>query len=37
MNGRGGMDMHVEFGHDIKEEQKKDYGYPYKLVHEKST
>lgn len=34
MHGSGGMNMHVEFGHNIKEEQKKDYGYPYKLFHE---
>lgn len=31
--GSGGMNMHVEFGHNIKEEQKADYGYPYKLFH----
>lgn len=34
MHGSGGMDMHVEFGHNLKEEQKTDYGYPYKLFHE---
>jgi len=33
MNGNGGMNMHVEFGHNIKEEQKTDYGYLYKRFH----
>ena len=31
--GRGGMDMHVEFGVDLKEKQKIDYGYPFKRIH----
>ncbi len=31
--GRGGMDMHVEFGVDLKEKQKIDYGYPFKTIH----
>ncbi len=35
MHGNGGMNMHVEFGHNIKEEQKTDYGYPYKRFHYK--
>ncbi len=33
VRGRGDMDMHVEFGVDLKEKQKIDYGYPYKLFH----
>ena len=33
MQGNGSMNMHVEFGHNIKEEQKADYGYPYKRFH----
>ena len=34
MSGNGNMNMHVEFGHNIKEEQKADYGYPFKRFHE---
>ena len=34
MQGNGSKNMHVEFGHNIKEEQKADYGYPYKRFHE---
>ena len=29
MHGNGAKNMHVEFGNDIKEEQKINYGYPY--------
>lgn len=34
MHGSGGMDMHVELDHNLKEEQKTAYGYPFKLFHE---
>ena len=30
VHGNGAKNMHVEFGNNIKEEQKADYGYPYK-------
>lgn len=30
MYGNGAKNMHVEFGNNIKEEHKVDYGYPYK-------
>ena len=33
MHGNGQKNMHVEFGTDLKKQQKEDYGYPYKLFH----
>ncbi|MDE5866396.1 MAG: hypothetical protein K2H31_07345, partial [Lachnospiraceae bacterium] len=34
MHGNGAKNMHVEFGNNIKEEHKIDYGYPYKSFNE---
>ena len=33
MHGNGQKNMHVEFGTDLKKQQKEDYGYPYQLFH----
>lgn len=33
VHGNGMMNMHVEFGVDLPEKQKVDYGFPYKLFH----
>lgn len=33
IHGNGEKNMHVEFGNNLKEEQKVDYGYPYKMFH----
>ena len=32
IHGNGAKNMHVEFGSHIKEKQKVDYGYPYKIL-----
>lgn len=34
IHGNGAKNMHVEFGRNIKEEQKVDYGYPYTMFHD---
>ena len=33
MRGNGAMNMHVEFGVDLKREQLTDYGNPYRMFH----
>ena len=33
IHGNGAKNMHVEFGSHIKEKQKVDYGYPYKMFY----